>query len=551
MLKLATILDNPGEPFAGSRYRDPLQLRALGYNAVVLYETTGLSGVDSPDSISSGEMRRWVAQQFEIIRQRIEQAVRAKLDVYIAYDALSLARDVVDRNVGTLTCTKRPSTICPASEAALERSGQALESLLQQFPSVSGVVLRFGDNDASRLPYLVGNDIYSPHCARCSQLGRADRITLVLHHFHKLVVQKRGQRLIARAWNVRPNGLHDSVELCRRVQTQLPGEETDDRFVLSFKFTQTDFWRYQNWNPASLACGKRPIIYELQCQREFEGKGGIPNWQVPLWRDGYPEAGDGAAAGLAQIAGRINFAGLWAWVRGGGWGGPFVSNESWIDANVFSVPLLAENPSIAPLDLAQRWIGERLGVVSEPIAAAIQQTLVDSPEVIRQGFYIGPFARTKADPWHPNADWIQDDLVDARAAWRIIQRLPENTLEEVVAEKQSAVERLYSDRAALSQHLTDRTRSILEPLINTMSYGESLFEALRDLLAGLAAYRRYLKSQDRDAAELCRQRLFSAQSHWSSHSQRHGSLPGAATAFREAHFWELTQQILGELGDRA
>jgi len=562
MLKLATILDNPGEPFANSRYRDPQQLKSLGYNGVVLYETTGLSGVESPDSVSSGEMRRWVGQQFEIIRQRIEQAVAADLEVYISYDVLSLARDVVDRQTASaggaaaLTCTKKPATLCPASEAALERSGQALEALLQRFPGVRGVVLRFGDNDAARLPYLIGNDIYSPHCARCSQLGRADRISLVLNHFYKIVVTKRDKRLIARAWNVRPNGLHDSVELCRRVQARLPGadNEADDRFVLSFKFTQTDFWRYQKWNPASLVCGKRPIIYELQCQREFEGKGGVPNWQVPLWRDGYPEArdaapSDGAASpnGLAQVADKVNLAGLWAWVRGGGWGGPFVSNETWIDANVFAVPLLADEPTVDPDVLADQWITQRLNVTDPPLSAALRQALDNSPDTIRDGFYIGPFARAKADPWHPNADWIQDDLLDARSARRIIEKLADAALDEVVAEKQAAVERITRDRAALQQLLSDRNRSVVEPLINTMSYADSLFEAMRDLLAGLIAYRRYQKSRDSATAAMCRQRLISAQSHWSNHTQRHGSLPGAATAFREAHFWELTQQILGEL----
>ena len=33
--------------------------------------------------------------------------------------------------------------------------------------------------------------------------------------------------------------------------------------------------------------------------------------------------------------------------------------------------------------------------------------------------YIAPYARSLAQPWHPNADWIQDDVVDAEAAWRL------------------------------------------------------------------------------------------------------------------------------------
>lgn len=549
MLKLATILDNPGEPFANSRYRDPRELTALGYNGIVLYETTGLSGIEDPAIVASGEMQRWVRQQLDIVRQRVEQATKAGLDVYIAYDVLTLARDTVNAHVGAYTCLRRPGMLCPASEVILERAGKALEALLNLLPSVVGVVLRFGDNDASRIPYLVGNDIYSPHCPRCSLLGRADRITLVLTHFHKLVVERMNKRLIARAWNVRPNGLHDSVELAQRVRDRLPGDEADDRFILSFKFTQTDFWRYQKWNASSLVFGKRPVIYELQCQREFEGKGGLPNWQAPLWRDGYPETQNSSVpTGLSSVAGKVNFAGLWAWVRGGGWGGPFVNNESWIDANVCCVPALAENPSADVDELARHWVGARLGVKDEAAAAALRNILAHSPDIIRKGFYIGPFTRTREDhPWHPNADWIQDDLVDAQAAWRIIQRLPDGVLDDVVQEKQSAVEQLDQDRAALQHAVTDGNRALLEPLINTLQYEDSLLQSLRDLLAGLIAYRRYGRSHDAAAADLCRRRILSAQSNWTHHTQRHGALPGAASAFRDSNFWALTGKILAEL----
>ncbi len=554
MLKLATLIENPGEPAVESRYHDPHELKALGYNGLVIYETTALSGVTAPDLVASAEMRRWVQHHFDKVARTIERAHDAGLSVYLFYDAPVLPRDVVERNVAGYTCRNRADTLCPASELTVEASAQGCEALLARWPGVAGIVLRFGDTDAARLPHLIGNDLYTPHCPRCSQFGRADRIVAHVERFHRLVVERLNKRLIVRAWNVRPNGLHDSIELAQRVCERLPAAEhaADDRLMLSWKFTHTDFWRYQKWNRASLRCGTRPILYELQCQREFEGKGGIPNWQVPLWRDGYPEARDGspdAPEGLAAVSGRANVAGLWAWVRGGGWGGPFVQNESWIDANVFAVPRLADDPRADPLDLGRQWVAQRLGVTDAPVAGKLLDILRASPEIIRQLFYIGPFARQKTDGWHPSGDWISDDLLDAQSAWRIVQRLPEAQLDAAVAEKAAAVAEIAAHRSAL-QHLSgadDRHPPTLEPLVNTLIYAESLGEALRDLLAGLVAYRRFLKSRDRAAADLTRQKLFAAQSHWNHHTQRHGSLPGAATAFRETHFWDLTQQILGEV----
>ena len=545
MLKLATILDNPGEPRAETRYRELQELRQLGYNGLVLYATTGLSGVDSVESVGPGEMRTWVAQRFDFVQQRIEEARAAGLEVYLTYDVLSLARPVVERRAESFSCRHQPQTLCPASDAALAASTDALRGLLARVGQVSGIVLRFGDNDAIRLPYLIGNDLYQPHCPRCSQLGPADRICRIVDAFHRLVVQERCLRLIIRAWNVRPGGLHDSVDLCQRVHPRLP---TDPRLILSFKFTQTDFWRFQRWNPSSLVFGDCPIIYELECQREYEGKGAIPNWQAPLWRNGGREIEcDSEVGGLAKVARQVNLAGLWAWVRGGGWGGPFVSNETWIDANAFAVPQLADDPEVDLSDLARRWITQRLKISDADLVEVLMEILSHSPQVTLLGFYLGPLARGKTDPWHPNADWIQDDLLDAVAAWRIVQRLPETGLDEVVREKREAVERTRQDRVALRRELSDTNRSIVEPLLHTLDYAQALFSALLDLLAGLIAYRRYQAHESQAESQLCRDHLLSAQTHWNHHTQRTASLHGAATAFREVGFWELTEKILNEL----
>lgn len=548
MLKLATLIENPGEPEVQTRYQDPAELKALGYNGLVIYESTALSGVKNLDSITSDELRRWVSARADHISQTIHNARNAGLAVYLSYDALVLPTHEVDRNVTGLCCKGKPQTLCPASDQALELSASALEAMLNRWPNIDGIVFRFGDTDAQRLPHLVGNDIYTPHCPRCSQFGRAERALAFIHRMHKLVVEGTDKRLIVRAWNVRPNGMHDVPELAGRIAENLPGDPKDDRLVLSFKFTQTDFWRYQRWNPSSLVCGDRPIMYELQCQREFEGKGGVPNWQAPLWRDGCPEMAhlDGEVHGLAEAADQVNLVGLWAWVRGGGWGGPFVKNEQWIDANVYAVPHLADDPKADTHKLAERWARDRLGLDDES-AGHVVRLMEDSPGFIRQAFYIGPFAASRANPWHPNADWVQDDLLDTHAAWRIIQKLSETQLDELIQEKEAAAEAIGRHRAALQQAIGDRRHRELQPLVNTLLYAESFFEALRDLVSGLVSYRRYQKTGEGALAGVVRQKLFAAQDHWNHHTQRFGSLPGAATAFRENNFWDVTQDIIAKV----
>ncbi len=556
MLKLATLIRNVGEPATDSRYDDPRELAALGYTGRVFYETTAMSGVARPDVLADDELRRWMDQQQHHLDGRIDAAVAAGLDVYVCYDALVLANEVAQRHLSTLTCKGRPDTLCPASDRTLDRCMDGLSAMLERWPQAAGVVLRFGDTDARRLPYLTGNEIYTPHCPRCSALGRADRIVKVISAAYERVVERAGKRLIARAWNVRPNGMHDSADLARRVVERLPGEPQDDRLVLSFKFTQTDFWRYQPWNPASLACVGRPVIYELQCQREFEGKGGLPNWQAGLWRDGCPEMRDspGAVGGLAEASSRVNFAGVMAWVRGGGWGGPFVSDESWIDANAFAAPRLADEPTASPDAIGRAWATQRLGLSETGQVDAVCRVLDRSAELIRRSFYVESYARARPDAWHPSADWINDDLLDVEAAWRMVQGLPADRLDATIEEKRRAADLAATVRHDFQMAMGDRGGAG-DALLNTLIYQESFAEALRDLMAGLITYRRMQadrklsKSAQRGIAEQVRRSLLQAQSHWNHHTQRHGNLRGTATPFRELGLWELTQQIMSEVSE--
>jgi len=553
MLKLATLLQNPGEPEISSQYKQPAVLKKLGYNGLVLYSTTGLSGVNSLNEIADREMGRWVGQQLDDTVRRVEEVVEAGLDVYVSYDMLVLPRAYVSKHSSELCCKGSVDTLCPASGPAMLRSMAALEALILRLPKIAGVVLRLGDTDARRLPYLTGNDLYAPHCSRCSQLGRADRVVSAIEHAYELVALKHDRRLIVRAWNVRPSGFHDSPELAQRIVSRLPGSPDDDRLVLSFKFTQTDFWRYQPWNQASLACGQtdkggRPILYELQCQREFEGKGGVPDYQPPLWRDGMPEALAGDRGGLASVADQVNLAGLWAWVRGGGWGGPFVQDEAWIDANVVAVPKLADDPAADPQALASQWAQNQLNIEEPELIDAVTGILMRSAETAREAFYFGPFTATKGNAWHPAADWVSDDQLNAEACWRIIQRIPEHELDLAVQEKENAAEAISNDRHLLQTLAGDRNHARLQSLVNTLIYAESLYAAIRDLTAGLVAYRRFRETGQQDQADTARGRMFSAQSEWNHHAQRHAMLPGTATPFREFGFWELTQRVLDEVG---
>ena len=541
MLVLATILDNPGEPPAETRYRNPQELKDLGYTGQVVYSTTGLTGLLTPDTPGAAEMRQWVGEQYEQTERTVSASRAAGLDVWLTYDAPTLSRELVG---SAMTCIDEPETLCPASYELMEMSGQCLEGLINQFDPVEGVVLRLGDSDAHRLPYLVGNSVYTPHCSRCGSMGRAHRLDRYIRFFYDLIVQKLGRKLVVRAWNVRPGGLHDQVDLAERVAQMLP---RDDRLILSFKFTQTDFWRYQQWNPSSLAFGDHPIIYELECQREFEGKGAIVNYQPPLWRDGMTELED--AIGLADASRRVNLVGLWGWVRGGGWRGPYINEEAetWIDANVAAVPQLAADPRADVGALAHHWITGRLGCRDEAGIEVLRRVLEHSPQTVLKVFYIEQYARSLRDPWEPSGQFIRDDIVDAEAGWRIIRQLPESALDQAFTEKQQAVDQLAADGQALHDVADQIVPPLGHKLAHTMDYAETFVQTLRDLLAGLAACRRHSARPDQALARAAAERLRASQRAWVHHTQRVAAYPGTATAFESETLFDFTQQLIEQV----
>jgi hypothetical protein len=290
------------------------------------------------------------------------------------------------------------------------------------------------------------------------------------------------------------------------------------------------------------------VIDELQCQREFEAKGAVPNYQPPLWRDGMPELDE--STGLADAADRVNLHGLWAWVRGGGWRGPYVNQqtETWIDANVVAVPQLAKDPEADVRKMADAWIEQRLEVTDPEAAEAIRGVLEHSTRVALQTFYIGPYARERREPWYPSADFIQDDQIDAEALWALLRRLPDNVLNDVAAEKAAAQQQLAADRQSLHRVADRLDGSARHTLPLSLEYAEKLVQTLRHLVEGMIAYRRWLRRPDASLAQAAEQSMRASQSSWVHHTQRIAAR-GGPSAFVSDNLWDFTQQVIDRLNE--
>lgn len=558
---LATNVRNPAEPVqAGSDVR-PAELVAMGYQGIVLFETIALLGLTDPAAAPTEDTRRWAEALGAEVDAKVADSVGAGLEVYLCIDAPALPAWTVQARPDRFTCRRRNDVLCPARESMGSACVSLGVDLLDRWPQAAGLVLRVGDSDVEKLPHLVGSNVYAPRCGRCEPITPVQRVLALTHSFHDAVVKERKRKLILRGWNLADGLMHEDPAIAAEIAAGLPGHPGEGSMILSFKHTAGDFRRDRSWNASSLAVGDWPVLYELQCQREYEGKGGIPNWLVPLWAHGdekapplVPMPGSqedppSSTGGLVEVHQRANLAGVMSWVRGGGWGGPFVSDPVWIDANAWAIPRLLHaifegNPQ-PEAGLAETWARERLGL-GEEAAAAVAEVLMASSEMVRQGFYF----RTEHAP--PPADaaarpatsrWVSDDLVDVNKLARLIDRLPEDQLDRAVASKAEAAATATRLRLMLQNTVgaaSGSDASRLRPLVSTLVYTESLFRCFHHLTAGLVARRRNREAPGTAAHETARKLLEAAVADWMHHTQRHANALGSATAFREVGLYEAT-----------
>lgn len=352
---------NPGEAMTKSEFLNPSYLKANGYRAKIffLFEAAQF-GIDwkkfdaslFPDT---SESSRWVAEKAQIIHTKYNDAKKKGLDVYCMLDMLVLPSVLVEKHKTELTNENGEIDISkPYTQHCIR---ELIGEMFQTFPQLDGLVIRTGETYLHDAPYYVGN--------HPMQKGIHDHVTLI-NLLREEVCEKRNKRLFYRTWDM--GKLHS---LPHHYLSVVDSVEPHPNLYFSIKHTITDFWRsgvsipqadYDKmdtywleessrygvpFNPC-IGIGKHPQIVEVQCQREYEGKAAHPNYIAKGVIDGFGEfKKDGIRQPhcLNQIKDNFLMKGIWTWSRGGGWGGPYITNEFWLELNAHVLAGWANDPS--------------------------------------------------------------------------------------------------------------------------------------------------------------------------------------------------------------
>ncbi len=386
---------NPGEALTKSAFTNPEYVRKSGFNAQVLNDfifPTAAVTFDAFDAslfpVGSKE-RNWSDSITTVIRANIKAAHAAGIKAYYFTDIVVLPKKLVE---------KYKSQVCDANgkisfekPLTIELHKMMFDELFRKFPDLDGLVIRTGETYLNNVPYHAGNNPIS---------NGAESHIKILNLLRDEVCVKQNKTIIYRTWSI--GGFHNDPVYYMNVSNRI---EPHKNLVFSIKHIQGDYHRTYPFNPC-LGIGKHRQVIEVQCQREYEGKGAYPNYVMNGVINGFEEYDLKKHPNcLNDIKKNPNFAGIYSWSRGGGWVGPYINNEFWPRLNAFVLSAWANNPNLTEEAAFNRFMDVQ-GMTTSTSRKAFRQVCLLSAKAILRGHMSAKFPM-KAD-W---AFWMRDEFL--------------------------------------------------------------------------------------------------------------------------------------------
>ncbi|MBI4300349.1 MAG: hypothetical protein HY677_04365 [Chloroflexi bacterium] len=518
-------------------YPSPEQALRWGFNAIAVQPWPSLAlydGVDpaiySPQEHAAG--RAWVLEQRRRAQERIAAAMRLHLRVVSSGDVLSFPRQVLDLFGTRVFDGQDPPHFCIQQPLTKRLLAGALDEVLRAFPGIDAVMVRTGENYPS-------GPIIGSRPGGCGGDPWVD-LRQVIDVVRQEVVERHGRTFIQRAWDLGPDGMHADPSVAARV---LNGIAPDPRFIVSFKQTQTDFWRYNSLNP-SLGQGPFSRMIELQAAREYEGKGAFPNYLGSVYAAGDPLSQE--PGGLRQAYER-GVRAVWVWAKGGGWGGPVPASNLWVDANVYALRRLSWDASANPGVIVSDWATLNFGAEAAPYVASL---LMKSADAAAKAFYLAPAARAKGHGWAPNDLWVRDDAIYGGDQLRPLyaRSSDDASFAEALAEKNEAIALVDAmlDDLARARRLAPHTPAVAFAE-GSLLYERALLEVVRDYMAGMFHYFRWQDAPTEAHRRLAQDHLRRWQGSWRRYIEEAARLD-VATPYQDRGMGQAVAGALVELG---
>lgn len=369
-LILDMVHHNPGEQPYQSTYEDPTVIKEMGFNGKVyfLFDSPTLAinweSLDK-DILPKGSVdRKWVDNKAAHIRSVHEHCRKAGITILAQNDMVLfpkrlIAKYGIEKTFGD-----------PGHKLTKKLIRTQIDEAFTQFPLLDGFVIRIGETYLHDAPYHKG------HIQHKSSAEKT--IIPLIQLLREEVCVKRNKQLIFRTWLSFDKNSDTYLKVSKAV-------EPHKNLVFSVKHCEGDFHRANAFSKI-IGMGRHRQLIEVQCAREYEGKGAYPNYIAHGVIEGFEEHQN--RLGYKSIRHFVEdkpeiFAGIWTWSRGGGWNGPYPSSEMWCDLNAWVMAQWAKDPTQTEEEIFRRYAVERLKIRKEDVPNFRQLALLSADAVIR------------------------------------------------------------------------------------------------------------------------------------------------------------------------
>jgi hypothetical protein len=342
---LGMVHHNPGEPLFLTKYVRADYLKSLGWNGdaarIFIQAAVGYERFDADLISQDSATWAWIQRYAHNLDHLIEEHKQAGIPLYPFTDVLVVPHELaVKYGKDMKDAQGRFSIQRPQTQAVMRAQ---IEAIFRRFPDVEGLTTRFGETYLSDTPFHVGE----------SPVHSMEDHTLLIGILRDEICVKRNKKLLYRTWDF--GGLHTHPE--RYLQVTNP-VEPHPNLIFSIKHTNADYLRDVPFNQ-TLGIGKhRQIVEVSMMQAGCYGKGAYPYYIGRGVLHGWDEMSP--SQGIDRLVRNGKICGIYMWPRGDGWGGPYISNEFWVDLNAYVIGEFGKRPWMNDRDLCAEYCSKKL-----------------------------------------------------------------------------------------------------------------------------------------------------------------------------------------------
>ena len=468
--------NNPGEGATTSVFNDPAFVKSLGFNGMapqwhvqcaITYDSF-IKGIVPEGS----KERKWILDKQEYIKEKLHEAEKTGMPVYAFTDMMVMPTIILEKYKDQIIKVKDSNSLSPIHGKLKPDINQELtqkliriqiDEIFKTFPELDGLVIRFGETYLFDTPFHTGG---SP-VERSGEEGIEGHVKLI-QLLKEEICEKRGKKLFYRTWDFK-DFFHTNPKVYLAITDQI---EPNENLIFSIKHTKGDFHRTFVFNP-TLGIGKHQQIVEVQCQREYEGKGAHPDYIAKSVIEGFKEyeylMEPGTPKCLKDIVNNKNIAGVWTWSRGGGWRGPYITNELWPYLNAYVLSHWAQAPDRNEEEIFNEFAG-KIGLKGNDIKLFRQICLLSVD---------GVFKGRLSEYGDVNLFWTRDEYIHGldKLASFFDQVLDEGIEEKILEEKEESV-KIWEKIEELSEQINSKDEDLNNFLMVSSKYGRIKYEIM-------------------------------------------------------------------------